>query len=106
MASYSTIPFINRASDDVCVTSPTEIAKEFTKFFKTTFVTEPDGPSPPNKPYSLTPISSVIITTESIQSVILKLDRSKLYGPDGIHPLLLKSLARFVTFLELLTHLF
>ena len=86
-------------------TSASESAEVLADAFSSVFVREPEGPLPRGvdaEDY----IDELVITTDDVQRELAKLNIYKSYGPDGIHPKLLKSLADDTKFVNAVTELF
>lgn len=89
------------------VSSPKNTADLLGNFFSSTFVQEPFGPLEEDcykEPTSL--IGDLEITEEDIKSNLLKINKSKAMGPDGVHPKLLATLAQNSQFVSAITLLF
>jgi hypothetical protein len=73
---------------------PEDIAEEFAGFFATTFTQESDGPLPPfSLPKKIEPIPPLTLSVEEVGKILQKINPSKAYGPDNIHPYILRSLS-------------
>ena len=64
--------------------------------FAVFFTHEPDGELPPFEKRTETVVDKIQITEEMVRKQIKKLDTDKSFGPDEIHPLLLKELEDYV----------
>ena len=89
------------------VSSPKNTADLLANFFASTFVQEPYGPlSEDCYKQATSIIGDLEITEENVKSLLIKLDKSKSMGPDGVHPKLLSTLAKNSEFVTSITLLF
>ena len=87
----------------------TESAEVLANAFSSVFVREPQGPLPEFQPSDAScyvDIGDVVITPEAVSLKLSKLNIFKSYGPDKVHPKLLRSLSEDYGFIEAVTKLF
>ena len=86
--------------------SPSEVADELGKFFKSTFIVEEDGDIPKLENQTEAEINDLQFAIDEVKKLLCDLNISKSIGPDNVHPKLLKALGSNIDFVESLTLLF
>ncbi len=90
--------------------SDLETAECFSDAFSSVFVTEPFGPLPKHcyKDNSVhcNNIDDILIDNDAVQKELSKLNIYKSFGPDNVHPKLLKALSQDISFVDNLSILF
>ena len=87
----------------------TESAEVLANAFSSVFVREPQGPLPEFCPHNNNEdccIDELVITSAAVREELSKLNIFKSYGPDSVHPKLLKSLSDDNNFINAITKLF
>ena len=101
------ITSIKSANSSDILRDPDKIAEEFAEFFATTFVKEHQGPLPD---FSLSEIPAciapLVLSLDDVGKILQKINASKAYGPDGVHPHILRSLSEFPPFIKAICNLF
>ncbi|KAL5267521.1 hypothetical protein ACHWQZ_G004526 [Mnemiopsis leidyi] len=102
----SGVPTLER-SDGSRTNSPAESAEALAEAFSSVFVHEPEGlPSVDGPDINQDFLSDIEISVDRVKDELEKLNCFKSYGPDGVHPKLLKSLANDPTFVNAVVKLF
>ena len=97
-----------KKEDGSLTDSDKETADVFCDAFSSVFVNEPYGPLP-KECYDTTyeeQIYDIVIEDSSVKDELCKLDIFKSFGPDAVHPKLLKSLSSNVNFVHSIGELF
>ena len=88
----STFPSLFRPDGTIAV-SPIDKASLFgSRFSSNSTLDDSNIPSPPDAPLT-NPMTLPVISFRTVRKALLSLDTSKAYGPDGIHPRVLKECA-------------
>ena len=91
----------------VVSSSPKNTADLLGNFFSSTFVNEPYGPLEEEcYKQPTTVIGDLEFTEENVKLHLLKINKSKSMGPDGVHPKVLATLAKNDSFVNAITLLF
>ena len=105
----TSVPSLDK-EDGSRTSSAGESAEALASAFSSVYVREPPGPLPKVSSEEGPPIgqliSDIIISNDQVKKELTKLNIFKSFGPDGIHPKLLKSLADDCSFVIALTKLF
>jgi hypothetical protein len=99
------IPSLDKG-DGTRTQNPSEAAEVLADAFSSVFVAEPNGPLPDMVYNSVNHISDLVIEPACVKSELLNLNIYKSFGPDGVHPKLLKALAYDSEFVGSVTDLF
>ena len=83
-----------------------DIADELGTFFESTFISESPGDVPTLQRQIDVLMPDLEFTSNMVQDIIKHLNISKSYGPDHIHPKLLKCLSNIPSFVTSLVKLF
>ena len=97
-----------KKSDNSYTCTPEETANEFVNFFHTVFQDESYGPLP-KECYNLDAVNyhtELLIMPEQVGKFLYEIDITKSFGPDNVHPKLLRYLAPNTDFVLALTKLF
>ena len=86
--------------------SAEEVANELGSFFESTYIKEPSGGIPELEKRTDTIVPDLEFQTSDVKLLLEKLNVSKSFGPDELHPKLLKNLCEVPSFVESLTKLF
>ena len=97
-----------KKSDGSCTNTPEETANELADFFHTVFKDEVYGPLPKSfyNPNTVEYSEQILVQIESVKKLLSAIDVSKAFGPDNIHPKLLRYLSSDAHFVLALTKLF
>ena len=102
----SCIPSLSR-EDGTQTKNPAEAAEVLADAFSSVFVAEPFGPLPDVKGgYQSNIISDLELDSEDVKRELRGLNIYKSYGPDGVHPKLLRSLSYDASFVNAVTELY
>ena len=99
------IPSLDKG-DGTRTSSAAGSAEVLADAFSSVFVQEPLGPLPKPEYSNSDSIDDLIITADMVESELSKLNIYKSFGPDGVHPKLLKSLSGDTQFVNAVTKLF
>ena len=105
----TSVPFLSRG-DGTRTQSASESAEVQANAFSSVFVNEPLGPLPKlqecNSESSQAVLDEIFFSPDDVKRELISLNVFKSFGPDNIHPKLLKSLASDNSFVEAVTQLF
>ena len=86
--------------------SAEEVADELGNFFESTYIKEPPGDIPVLDKRTDRIVPDLELQTHEVKILLEQLNVTKSFGPDNIHPKLLKSLCKIPSFVNSLTQLF